>query len=249
VSLELELIERGAGPPMLYLHGFAPRGKATFLDLLARHGRVVAPIHPGFGEAAVPDWFNGVDDLAYEYLALLERLDWRDVTLIGNSLGAWIACEMVTKNATRVSRLVLADPIGIKVGDRETRDFPDIYALHPDEVAALTYHDRSRAPDYAAMSDEELLVIARAREAGVLYLWEPYMHNPQLRRRLRRIGVPSLVLRGASDGIVSDAYARSFAAEIPGASYAQIAGAGHAPQTEQPEAFLEAVVEFVKLER
>lgn len=72
------------------------------------------------------------------------------------------------------------------------------------------------------------------------------MHNPQLRRRLRRIDVPTLVLRGAADGIVSDSYGRAYAAEIPGAAYRVIPGAGHSPQHEQPQAFVEQIVQFMR---
>ncbi len=56
------------------------------------------------------------------------------------------------------------------------------------------------------MSDDELVVRARNWEALCLYGWQPYMHNPQLKRWLRRIDVPTLVLWGASDGIVTPAY-------------------------------------------
>jgi pimeloyl-ACP methyl ester carboxylesterase len=245
IGFELEVLERGAGRKILILHGFGARGKAPFLELLAPHGHIIAPMHPGFGSLPVPPWFNGVDDLAYIYLDLLDKLDWRDVTVIGISLGGWIACEMATKSTARMAKLILVDPIGIKVGDRETRDFPDIYALHPDAVAKLLFHDPANAPDYSTLSDEEMLPIARAREAGVLYLWEPYMHNPQLRRRLHRIDVPTLLVRGEHDGLTSDAYARTFAAAIPDATYQVIPNAGHSPQNEQADAFVGHVLRFL----
>lgn len=245
-GVPLEVYDRGTGMPILMLHGAGgPRGNAPFMDLLEQHGRIVAPSHPGFGGSPLPDWINGVDDLAYLYLDLLDRLDWYDVTLIGMSMGGWTACEIATKSAHRLAKLILVDPVGIKVGDRETRDIPDIYALHPDEVTKLTYHDPAKAPDYAAFSDEELLAVARNREAGVLYLWEPYMHNPQLRRRLHRITIPTLLLRGESDGLVSDAYARAYAASIPNCRYETIANAGHAPHMEAPQAFVDAVAHFI----
>jgi pimeloyl-ACP methyl ester carboxylesterase len=72
------------------------------------------------------------------------------------------------------------------------------------------------------------------------------MHNPQLLRRLHRIARPTLVLRGESDGLVSDPYARAYAAAIPGAAYDVIPKAGHSPQNENPEAFVERVVRFME---
>jgi pimeloyl-ACP methyl ester carboxylesterase len=77
-----------------------------------------------------------------------------------------------------------------------------------------------------------------------MYLWEPYAHSPKLRRRLRRIDVPVLVLWGESDGLVTPDYGRAFAAAIPNAEFHIIEGAGHVPQLEQPQAFAAHVQRF-----
>ena len=85
VSLDIE--ERGAGRPLLFLHageGLAP--ERPWLDLLARRFRVIAPSHPGFGDSALPDWVGSVDDLAYLYLDLAAALDLRDAVLVGRLL-------------------------------------------------------------------------------------------------------------------------------------------------------------------
>jgi pimeloyl-ACP methyl ester carboxylesterase len=88
------------------------------------------------------------------------------------------------------------------------------------------------------MSDEERLSIARSREAYAYFGWKPYMHNPSLRRWLRRIKIPTLVFWGSDDGIVTPDYGRAFAAEMPNAQFSLIEQAGHYPQTEQPERVL-----------
>jgi pimeloyl-ACP methyl ester carboxylesterase len=95
------------------------------------------------------------------------------------------------------------------------------------------------------MSEAELAGIVRSREALCYYAWQPYMHNPQLRRWLHRIDIPTLVLWGAEDRIVKPDYGRAFAAGIPGARFELIANSGHFPQIEQPEAFARAVTAFV----
>jgi len=247
-GLELEVVHRGTGPLLLLLHGAGgidPR--AEFLDLLARHFEVVAPSHPGFGNSPLPDLFDSVDDLAYVYLDLLEQFDLRDVTLAGFSLGGWIAAEVAVRCDQRLSRLILVGPVGIKAGDRETRDIPDIFALAPAEVTRLAYHDpRKAAADYAAMSDEQLRIIARNRQSLALYTWEPYMHNPKLRYRLGRLKLPVLLIRGASDGLVSQQYIEAYRAAISGARIEVIAEAGHAPQIEQPRALVERILAFTR---
>jgi pimeloyl-ACP methyl ester carboxylesterase len=251
-DVRVEFSERGEGRPLLWLHGEeGPDASAAFLDRLAVHGRVLAPSHPGFGHSPLPDDIDSVDDLSYLYLDLLERRDLRDVVVVGASLGGWIAAELAVKSDERLAGLVLLAPMGIKVGDRETRDIPDIYALHPDAVARLQYRDPTRAVvDPAALSDDALAVIVRNREAVAQYVWEPYFHDPKLRRRLRRIGVPTLLLWGADDRFVTaEYYGAAYRAAIPGADLDTIGAAGHFPHVEQPEAVVQRIARFLGARR
>lgn len=244
-GVPLEVVQKGAGSPLLVLHGGGgPTTRLPYFDLLARNWRVIAPSHPGFAGSPLPDWLDNVDDLAYLYLDLLEKLDLRDVTVLGFSLGGWVAAEMAVRNTQRLARLILVAAVGIKVGDRETRDIPDIYAMNPAEVSRLIYHVREQSPDITRMTEEELITIAKNREAAALYLWEPYMHHPKLRRRLQRIDVPTLYIRGSHDGLVSGSYADAYCAAIPGARLEIIENAGHVPEREHPELFVEQVNRF-----
>ena len=247
-GVTLEIVERGQGRPILWLHGEDGLDPgAPFLDLLAAHGRVVAPSHPGFGHSPDVGHIDSVDDLSYLYLDLLAERDLRDVILIGSSMGGWIAAEMAVKSSDRVGALVLVAPLGIKIGDRETRDIPDIFALPPDEVTRLQYRDPARASlDHSKLSDDQLTVIARNREATALYAWEPYFHNPKLRRWLHRITVPTLLLWGADDRFVTAAYyGAAYRGAIPGARFETIDRAGHFPHVEEPTAFVERVRAFL----
>ena len=247
-GVQLDVYEHGQGRPILVLHGEdGPCPQALFFALLANQGRMILPTHPGFGHAPDVADIDTVDDLAYLYLDLLDEYDLREVVVIGCSLGGWIAAEMAVKSTARLSRLVLVAPLGIKVGDREMRDIPDIFALPPEEVVRLQYHDPTQGVvDYTSLSDDELLVIARNREATALYAWEPYFHNPKLRQRLHRIAVPTLLVWGASDGFVTSGYyGTAYSDAIPGAQLAIIDQAGHWPHMEQPEVFVERVRTFL----
>jgi pimeloyl-ACP methyl ester carboxylesterase len=245
-DVDLELFDRGSGPPLLYLHdenGWG--GSAEILDRLSERFRVLAPSHPGFGRSSLPDWYDSVDDLAYFYLDLLEHLDLQDVRLVGASFGGWIAAEVAVRCSQRLSRLVLVDPLGIKPGDRETADIADVFALPPGEVLRRTWHIPPDAPDMSSTSDDDLAVIARNREALALFTWEPYAHNPKLLRRLHRIRIPTLLIWGASDRIVELGYARAYQTAIPGSKLEIIAEAGHLPLVEQPEQFIARLLPFL----
>ena len=98
-GVDLELIERGQGRPLLFLHageGLWP--ERPWLDLLAKRYRVIAPSHPGYGASALPDWLGSVDDLAYLYLDLADALGLEDAILVGACLGGWVAAEMMVRS-------------------------------------------------------------------------------------------------------------------------------------------------------
>ena len=95
------------------------------------------------------------------------------------------------------------------------------------------------------MTDDELTAIFRNRETLALLTWEPWMHNPKLKHRLHRIAVPTLFLRGESDGLVSPDYLEPMRAPAERAQRRRSPSAGHVPQLEQPEAFAAAVLKFL----
>jgi pimeloyl-ACP methyl ester carboxylesterase len=246
-GVELELLERGQGAPILYLHGGAGIGTDVFfIELLAPERRVIAPSHPGFGKSSLPDWLDTVDDIAHVYLELLDRLRLSRVDVIGLSIGAWIAAELASKVPERINRMALIGPVGVKTGSPDKLDVPDIFAMPRERLDALRFHDPARhAADFASMPDDELQILARNRETLALLTWEPYMHNPKLMHRLHRVNVPVLFLRGTSDGIVSAEYLERYAALFPQTSIETIAQAGHLPQVEQPQTTAGKILQFL----
>jgi pimeloyl-ACP methyl ester carboxylesterase len=96
---------------------------------LSQRFRVIAPFHPGFGMRARPEHFRDVGDLAYLYLDWFEQMKLENVLLIGALFGGWIASEIGVRCTHRLSGLVLSGPVGIKVGDRETRDYADFLGV------------------------------------------------------------------------------------------------------------------------
>jgi pimeloyl-ACP methyl ester carboxylesterase len=249
-GIPLEITEAGHGRPLVFLHGGHPSGRldpqARLVEALADNFRFIAPTHPGFGITAAPPQLTTVDDLAYLYLDLLDALDLRDVVVVGASLGGWIAAEMAVKTTERISQLVLIDSVGIKVGDREARDIADIYAITDRQLAEIAYADPQKmARDTKSLPEQELTLMARSRESTGRYAWSPYMHNPKLKARLHRIGIPALVLWGEADRIVAPEYGRSFAAALPNARFAVIESAGHFPHLEQPNAVAHHILDLL----
>jgi pimeloyl-ACP methyl ester carboxylesterase len=243
----LELVERGSGRPLLFLHageGLFP--DRPWLDLLAVRYRVIAPSHPGWGNSPLIDAIGSVDDLAYLYLDLAAELDLDDAVLVGACFGGWVAAEMMVRSTARFSRLVLVDPLGVKFAGREERDIADMHAMAREEYLRHAWADPQRGEiDFARLPESELAAIARAREALALYGWKPYMHNPRLKRWLHRIDRPTLLLWGADDRIVTPAYGENWRRALSDARLELIPEAGHFPYWEQPEAFAAKLAAFI----
>jgi pimeloyl-ACP methyl ester carboxylesterase len=249
-GVSLDVWEGGDGPPLLFLHGAGGfRAGDPFVGLLARHRRIVAPSHPGFGISSLPDWIDRPEDIAHIYLGLLDRVAPGPIDLIACSLGGWIGAELSSMVPEKFRKLVFVAPVGVKLGSRDKLDVPDIFALPAATVESMMWREPERyRPDPAKMTDQELSIVLRNRETTALLTWEPYMHNPKLRHRLPRVTNKALFLRGEHDGLISAGYLDGYAKLLPNAQTLTIASAGHVPQVEQPEAFVCAALAFLDRE-
>lgn len=226
--------ERDRTRPVLLLHGGAgPASVSGFADLIAArwNARVLVPTHPGFDGTPRPDDLDSVQALAALYDELLEAEDLWDVTVIGNSIGGWIAAELALRDSPRVSGIALVNAVGIDV---PANPITDVSAITPDELRKLSFHDPERfPPDPGRRPGPDLAALAAY--TGMR------MADPTLRERLAGLDLPVQVVWGASDGIAVPAYGQAFADAIPGARFTLIPGAGHLPQIEAPEELLAAI--------
>ena len=245
-GVPLEVVTAGAGRDILFLSsGMWFADERAFVARLSEHGRVIAPVAPGFGSAPVDPRMTSVDDLAYLYLDLIQAMGLRDALLIGASFGGWVAAEMAIKNVAGLDAMVLIDPLGVKIGDRLTRDIADLYGLPDAELRARAYvNEAAFVSDVTKIDDEELARRMRARESLARYGWSPFLHDPKLRGRLHRVACPTQVIWGARDRIVSPDYGRAYASFIPGAQFVEIADAAHFPHVERADATLNRILAF-----
>lgn len=244
------MLAGGSGELLLVLHDIDYLNEhQPFLDKLAKEFSLLVPSHPGFGTSDLPGHFDSIDDLAYFYLDLLREIG--PAAVMGLGFGGWIAAEMGVRSTAHIRRLVLVNAVGIKVGGTTDRDIADGFIVGPEEVLRLTWHDPKagervvKFPN-ASLPEPELTALLRNRQSAALFGWNPFMHNPKLRGRLYRIDVPSLVVWGESDRVVTTSYGRAYADAIPGARFELIPQAGHYPYLERPDAFVSAVAPFLK---
>ena len=243
-DVEVTFTDRGTGHPFLLLHGGGgPATVTPWADRLAdaERARVIAPVHPGFDGTPRPDGLDSPRGLAAVYAELLEALDLHDVTVVGNSIGGWIAAEMAVLNSARVSSYVLVDAVGIEVAGHPVADF---FSLTPAEVAQRAYYDPATfGIDPSALPPEIQAAMAGNRATLAAYAGGR-MTDATLATRLGAASKPTLVVWGEADRIGDPEFGRAFAAAIPGAEFRLLQRAGHMPQIETPDALIDVVWSF-----
>jgi pimeloyl-ACP methyl ester carboxylesterase len=239
--VDVTVSEYGEGRPFLLLHGGGgPDTVAGFGEALAaaEHVRVLMPVHPGFGGTARPGALRSVRGLAALYVALLDQLGLDDVTVIGNSLGGWIAAEIAILNSPRVSRSILIDAVGLEVPGHPVADF---FSLTLDQVFELSFHNPGPFRIDPATLPPAAQAIAAGNRAALAAYAGTAMTDPTLGERLHDVAVPTLVVWGDSDRIADPEFGRAFAAAIPEARFELLTDTGHMPQVETPGLVLEAI--------
>jgi pimeloyl-ACP methyl ester carboxylesterase len=252
---QVEVCEEGDGPPAVFLHGISGLHWNRVLDRLARERRLVAPRHPGFGDASQEE-LDTVHDLVYAYLDLLDALGLEGVPLVGHSLGGMIAAELAATQPERFTSLTLIAPMGTFHVEEPTFDF---FACTPKELAAAFFLDpegeaaqtsgeaglmRMVAAGVNSETGQELvetyLERSKTLATAAKYLWP--LPNRGLHKRMHRISAPTTLIWAKQDKVVPISYARDFLEGIRGSRLVEIDGASHELLLEQPEAVTKAVL-------
>jgi pimeloyl-ACP methyl ester carboxylesterase len=241
----IRIMRKGSGSPLLFLHGAsgAPRW-LPFMEKLSAEFDVIVPEHPGFGSSEDPDWLDSVDDLAFFYLDVIDHLQIRPVNLVGASLGGWIAAEMAVRDNAALRTLTLVAPAGINVTGVARSD---MFLWGPEETIHNLYHDPAWAEKVPSpANDEEVMVALKNRMTTAKLGWSPRMHNPNLRKWLHRITVPTLILWGENDRLLPAEYGPAYRDLIPNSTLKIVSACGHLPQVEKEPEFTAATRSFIQ---
>jgi pimeloyl-ACP methyl ester carboxylesterase len=247
----------GDGPTIVYLHTAQGEGDGlVLLDALAGSFDVVAPMFPGYGESDGIEQIDDMEDATFHLLDVFGRLEIERPILVGSSLGGWMAAEVAVRYPERIGRLVLVNPAGLYIQGAEIKD---IFGRKLGEMVPDLYHDQTHPSaqlmlQYAALADDreaelpfELVrPILQTMAASARLAWDPYLHDPKLRKRLWRISAPTVVVRAVGDTLIPEAHARAYVAEIPRARLVEIEEAAHMVVIERPDVLADVIRVFVE---
>lgn len=245
----------GNGVPLVFVHGF-PLDQTLWsaqINDLADVARVIAPDLRGFGESQMPGDAITIETYADDVRALLDALGIKSAVIAGLSMGGYITLAFYRKYAARVRGLILANT---KAGadsaeGKKARD--DNAALAREQgVAAITERmlPKMLTPQTIAerpdLANSVRAMMSRQSVEAVVAALMAMRDRPDSTPRLSEISVPTLIITGAEDSLIPPKESEMMRDAIPGARLVIIPGAAHLSNVEQPEAFNQAVREFLK---
>ncbi|MDQ6785363.1 MAG: alpha/beta hydrolase [Acidobacteriota bacterium] len=238
-------------PTVVLLHGL---GSSTVswqfnVTALAQKYHVVVPDQIGFGKSDKPLLKYRVGTYTDFLDKFLSELKIERASLVGNSLGGWVAADYALKYPARVERIVLVDAAGLKPSEV---DLNRIYALNystRDEVRTLlklVFYNQTVFGNEAFV-DQSLSVRVAVNDGYTINsLIDSIKRNEDfLNGRLGGIKQPTLIVWGKQDGLLPLTDAQTFKAQIANSQLVVFDQCGHAPQVEKAMDFNAAVLKFL----
>jgi len=247
----IHYFDMGSGPVVVLLHGLGSRKDdwLPVLEPMAQKYRLLVPDQIGFGRSDKPLLDYSVQTYVDFLNEFLRQLKVEKASLVGESLGGWIAALYVAEigggaHLVPVEKLVLVDAAGLK------QDTP-ILDLNPSSLAAMRGVMEAVFYDTSWVNEDALRKIFTDKLAvhdGYTvrsFLGNPTREKERLDDRLGSIKVPTLVTWGKQDKLLPIASGERYAAGIAGAKMVSFEKCGHVPPIEKTEEFLAAVMAFL----
>ena len=233
-GFQIRYMEAGDGPVLVHLHGAGGMRLHRGHDLLALKHRVIVMEMPGFGSSAENTRSASTRDLAETMAAAVQALEIARYDLMGTSYGGKVVLWLAALHPDRIGALVLEAPAAIRPpGARPSTGTP------ADRAARLYAHPERITMPYPidpAVEDRQLALVMRSIGPA---------RDAELEERMRGMETPTLVLFGTMDRIIPSEMGRHYKALLPHCHLIFVYDAGHAPGAERPEAFTEAVTDFL----
>ena len=238
-------------PTIILLHGLGANAESWQFNVaaLATKYRVVVPDQIGFGKSDKPMLKYRVGTYADFLDKFMSELKIEKASLVGNSLGGWIAGFYSIKYPSKVEKLVLADAAGLMPKEI---DFDRIYQLNNstrDEIRAnlkLIFANPVLQNNEALVDQSLTLRIAAGDGYTINSLIESIKRREDfLDARLGEIKKPTLIVWGKQDGLIPVSDGEKFNKGIAGSSLVVFDNCGHAPQFEKAADFNKQVLEFL----
>ena len=250
-GVRLRCIEQGApgGRPVVMLHGYTDSGPSfgRLLPLLPSAYRVIVPDQRGHGDSDRPAQGYAMRDLAADVLALMDALDLPRATILGHSMGSFVARTVALMAPGRVEALVLvggaASPVNPGMLELREAVLAEGEEISEDFVRGFQESCVRLAVPEPFMRD----VIAASRRAPAR-VWRDALDGlmtAEPAAGLEALGIPTLLAWGAHDSVFPPEDRAALRALLPSAAHLEYGDAGHTPHWECPDRFAQDLTAFL----
>jgi pimeloyl-ACP methyl ester carboxylesterase len=252
-GMRIHYVEAGSGPVVVLLHGLGGNSAnwAFNITALAQKYRVIVPDQIGFGRSDKPLITYRVGTYVDFLDKFLDELKIEKASLVGNSMGGWIAALYALAHPAKVERLVLVDAAGFALP--KDFDLRTLSGLNPStrdsmrQLAALVFYNQKLFGSDSAIDFALTQRIGAGDGYTIQSLVESIKRNEDmLDDRLAAIKQPTLIIWGRNDGLTPlPREGERFKKELPGAQLIVFDQCGHVPQVEKAAEFNAAVLKFL----
>ncbi len=251
-GVELRYVEQGRedGPVVVFLHGYTDSHHTWDLNLpsLPRRFHAYALDQRGHGDASRPECCYTQSDYAAEVVAFLDAMGVERATLVGHSMGSFIAQQVALESPERVEALVLVGSAPTVAGNEVAAWLMDAVNTLTDPVDPAFIREFQAGTFYRPIPASYLDTLVSESGKVPARVWQDALAGliaEDHSARLGEIAVPTLVISGDQDGFFSVAEGQALAAAIPGATFVLYEGTGHGIHAEQPHRFVRDLQRFL----
>jgi pimeloyl-ACP methyl ester carboxylesterase len=243
----IHYFEAGRGPVVIFLHGLGAVKEVWLSSMGALSGNyhVYAIDQLGFGHSDKPLIDYKIASWVDFLQAFMQSQNIAKATIVGNSVGGWIATEFAVRHPEMLDKLVLVDSAGLP-----WRQGGAAVPLNPSSIAETRTLLEALFYDKKNVTDQLVLQVftnhMRSNDGYTIQRTLVGFAQPQFEDdKLKSIHAPTLVVWGRQDELIGVDRAEKFRDSIPGAKLVIIEQCGHVPQIEKPEEFNRALLEFL----
>jgi 2-hydroxy-6-oxonona-2,4-dienedioate hydrolase len=247
---------RRSSEHLLFLHGLGSSSD-RWIDIpeaFSRHCHTIAVDLIGFGGSDSPELNYTIKtfrEFVLDFMRSIQIDDGR-TTVIGHSLGGYIAAEIAIENRSMINRLVLIDSSGMLDGPTPLLEEYLEAAISASHEKVKKVFEQLVAQSWRVIPILVDIFINRINRPGAKHAFESAFFNSTGTQiglhRLKKIqDVPTLVIWGKSDNLIPIEHSKLFEETISNTSLEIVDDAGHAPFAEKPAIVSEMLHEFFRL--
>ena len=240
---KFRFIEVGEGEPLLLLHGLfgALSNFAGQIETFRHTHKVIVPLLPLLDLDLLHTTVGGLEKFLHRFI---EYRDYKNINLLGNSLGGHVGLMYILRHPERIKSLTLTGSSGLFESG-----MGDTYPTRGDyeyirKKTELTFYDPKMATKELVDELYETVNV-RIKAVKIIALAKSAIRN-NLGEEVRQIKQPTLLIWGNNDAITPPFVGQEFHKLIPNSELHFIDKCGHAPMMERPEEFNTILLKFLR---